>query len=267
MQAAHRQQADVLQVALCPAPIARRIVDDVRRHFFPATAQVGQQPDLQTRAAHESRFDEIVAEDLTAEGSGSRQARQIAKLGECVQAQDRVMTPIVAFAELPERKSAREHRAAQACRELHEACEQSLAARRNRQRLDDAGFRVRIHHPRQCHDSGAAHDAVRVQHDGVVVGSTPLAYEVRDIAGLASDVLLAASIKNPSACPVTLDERLPRPLLRRADFRLARVREDEKIERRLLRMCTQRRPDDVEARRHARGVLVVDRHDNSRSPA
>ncbi len=207
-----------------------------------------------------------MAQNLPAERGGSRQARQVAELRERAQPQDGVVAPVVALAQLPIRQPAREHRAAQARRELHEPGEQGLPARRHRQSLDDSGFRMRVHHPRQCHDCVAAHDAVRIQHHGVVVSTAPGAHEIRDVACLAADVVLAAPVKDPAACAVSFDQGLPGLLLGRADFRLARVRKNEQIEGRLLRVCAQGRPDDIEARRDAGRVLVVDRHDD-RGPA
>ena len=103
MQTAHGQQPQVLQVALGPASVACGVVDHVGRHFLPASAHVGRQPDLVAGAAHECGFDKVVAEDLAAERRLARQRRQIAELGELAQPQDGVVAPVVAFAELPVR--------------------------------------------------------------------------------------------------------------------------------------------------------------------
>ena len=71
-----RQHARVLQVALRPAPVARRVVDDVRRHLLPAALELGHLAHLVTGAAHERGLDEIVAEYLPAERRPPGQPRQ-----------------------------------------------------------------------------------------------------------------------------------------------------------------------------------------------
>src|SRR3984957_3993530 len=111
VQAAHRYDAHVLQIALRPAPVARRVVDDVGGYLLPAAGDLGHQPDLVTGAAHERRLDDVVAEDFAAEGWGARQARQRAVLRERAQPDDRIVAPVIALAQLPERKAAGQHRA------------------------------------------------------------------------------------------------------------------------------------------------------------
>src|SRR5262249_55176108 len=150
------------------------------------------------------------------------QARQIAERCELPQAQDRVVSPIVAFAELPESQSACEHRTAETRGELHETREQRLPSGRQWQGLDDPRLRLRLHELREGYDRAAAHDAVRIEYDGIVVATAPRAHEVGDVAGLAADVLGPAPIEDAPVCLVPLDEGPPGGLFGDRDLVLAR---------------------------------------------
>src|SRR5215469_7972054 len=133
MQPGKSKHARVLQVALRPAPVASRIVDDVRGDFLPAAAELGELANLVASTAHKGGFDEIVAENVATERRPSTQARQPAVSRKRLQPDDGVVTPVVALAELPERQPAGEHRALQPRAELDEAREQALAPDRHRQ--------------------------------------------------------------------------------------------------------------------------------------
>ena len=58
----------VLQVALAPAPVARREVDQRRRALLVGAVEVRQHVDRPAGAADQRRLDEVVAEDVAAEG-------------------------------------------------------------------------------------------------------------------------------------------------------------------------------------------------------
>jgi hypothetical protein len=226
----------MLQVALCPAPVARGIVDHVGGNLFPTPNHIRSQPDLVTGAPHEGGFDEIVAEDFPAERRFAGQLGQVAEFRELAQPQDGVMAPVVAFTELPVGQPARQHRAVQVGPELDEARKQSFTTRGHRQRLDDSGFRVFVHEPGESHQRIAGHDAVGIEHDGVVVRTAPGTHEIRDVAGLAADVLLAAAIEDPPLPALALDQLLPGDFFSGADLGLARIGQDEQVEHRLLRL-------------------------------
>ncbi len=125
---------------------------------------------------------------------------------------------------------------------------------------------MRIHHLRKRDERVTRHDAVGIEHDCIVIGPAPRLHEVSDVAGLAPQILLAASVKDTSLRFVALHESRPRKLLRRADLGLARVREHEQIERRLFRTRLERGPNNIEASEHPRRVLVIDRHDDRGPP-
>src|SRR5581483_2077556 len=123
MQAAHRQQPQMLQVALRPTTIPGREVDHVRRDLFEASSKICQEPHLEPGATHERCFHEIVTENLATQWGLPWQFREVAVRGKLTQAQDRVMAPVVAFAELPEGQATGQHEAIQSSRELDEARE------------------------------------------------------------------------------------------------------------------------------------------------
>src|SRR5262249_44910246 len=102
MQARETEHPRVLQIALRPAPVARRKVDDVRGHFLPAAAELGELANLVARTAHERGFDEVVAENVATKRRPSAQARQPAMSRKRLHPDDGVVTPVVALAQLPE---------------------------------------------------------------------------------------------------------------------------------------------------------------------
>src|SRR5215469_1322144 len=133
VQTAEDEHARMLQVSLRPAPVARGVVDDIRRYLFPAAAEVRELAHLVPGAAHEGRLDEVVTEDLATERRPTGEARQRAVLCERSQPHDGVVTPVVALPDLPEREPGREHRALQPRAELNQAPEERLTTRRQRQ--------------------------------------------------------------------------------------------------------------------------------------
>ena len=93
-----RQHADVLQIALTPAPVARGEVDQRGRAFLEAAAERRQHVDRPAGAAHQRRLDEIVAEDMAAERRLAGQVGHAAMVGEGAGADDRVVAPVIAVA-------------------------------------------------------------------------------------------------------------------------------------------------------------------------
>ena len=111
-QAGLGDQAQVLQVALAPAAVALQLVEQVRRLLLVAAVEVGRQPHLLARAAHQRGFDEIVRQDLAGQAAAAGHRRQRAMAHERLDAQDRVVAPVVRFAELPVGQPEREQPAA-----------------------------------------------------------------------------------------------------------------------------------------------------------
>jgi hypothetical protein len=100
------EQAEILQVALAPAPVALEFVEKVRWHFLVAAGQVVGDPHRPAGAPHQRGLDEVVREDFARQGAAARQSRQGAVTDERRDADDRVVAPVVRFAELPEMQPA-----------------------------------------------------------------------------------------------------------------------------------------------------------------
>ena len=78
VQPAHRRQTrlrddrQMLQVALRPAPVARHDIDDVRRHAFVGALERRHHVHAVTGSLQQHRLDEVVAHDVAAEGLAAR---------------------------------------------------------------------------------------------------------------------------------------------------------------------------------------------------
>src|ERR1700731_372692 len=110
VQSLGEQQANVLQVSLAPALVALGEPENRRRALFIASVQVVGDADFPTGAAHEGGFDEVVAQNLAAEGTFSRKDRQLAVLHERLDANDRVVSVVVAVALRPMHETFEENR-------------------------------------------------------------------------------------------------------------------------------------------------------------
>src|SRR5262249_3825828 len=143
-EALREEKPQMLQVALTPASVALHLLEQRRRHFLPAAAEVVRQPDAPAGASHERRLDEIVAEDLATERLPSPEPRQAAVRHEGRDADDRVVSPVLSVAELPPVQPGGEHRPVDMTRELLDAREQRAAVHRHGGGLDHADMRVDV---------------------------------------------------------------------------------------------------------------------------
>src|SRR5690606_16731361 len=80
--------------------------------------------------------------------------------------------------------------------ELLHACIQGIHARGFRPGLDDAGVRVGLHQAHQAAQAFAAHDAVGIEHDHVLVIAAPTTAEVVEVAALALYPTPAATVED-----------------------------------------------------------------------
>src|SRR5664279_1128222 len=108
----------MLEIALTPAPVARRKVDERRRTFFVTTAKARQHIDSVTSAPDQCGLDKIMAENVTAERRAPAQHRQAAMRGESLGANDRVMAPVIAIASGGYGDTSGDHRPVDTGREL-----------------------------------------------------------------------------------------------------------------------------------------------------
>jgi hypothetical protein len=147
MQPGGRNDANVLQIALAPATVANREVDDRGRRLLVGAVEIVGDGDCPAGTPDERRLDEIVAEDVSTEGRLAGKERQAGGAGKRLPANDRIVAPVVAFAPAPPGKPAGDHRPVDAAGELMQACEQALAVDQARDRLDQARVRIGLDPP------------------------------------------------------------------------------------------------------------------------
>src|SRR5262249_18444903 len=101
MKSAHRQQSVaenksyVLQVPLTPALIPLRIAEQRRRTFLVAAVEIVRQTNLESGAPHQCGLHEVVTEDLASKRRRARQGWQATVTRERLDADDRVVPPVV----------------------------------------------------------------------------------------------------------------------------------------------------------------------------
>ena len=251
--------ARVLEIALAPSPVARREIDQRGRAFLVGAAEGRQHVDRISGAPDERRLDEVVAEDVAAERRPAREIRQAAMIGEGAGADDRVMAPVVAVAPHPGGEARGNDRAGDAGRELLQPGEHRVAVDDQRQALNDAAVRVRLHRRRQADDGLARHQAVGVEHQHVRIVAAPAGDEVGDVAGFAARVLAPPAIVDPRVRQA-LAHRDERPLLGDPDVGVGGVGEEEVVERGAEAGALDVFDDRLHRAEDARRRLVVDRH-------
>ena len=102
MQALGQQQPRIDQVALAPAPVTLQFVEQIGRHFLVTARQIVGDPYGPAGTAHQRGFDKIVREDFQVVHPAPWQTSERAMADERGQANDRVVPPVMGFAELPE---------------------------------------------------------------------------------------------------------------------------------------------------------------------
>ena len=257
--------AAVLEVPLSPAPVAHRDVDERGRALLVGTRQGRAHGHAPARAPDQGRLDEVVGEDVAAEGRLAGEIRQAAAFGEGPGADDGVVAPVIPVGAGPGREPRGDHRPVDAGGELLDAGEQGVAVDDEGQRLDDAGIRVRLHGGGERHDAGAGHQAVGVEHQHVVVGPAPAAHEVADIAGLAMVVLRPVAVVEARVRPEPFAQAEIGALLGDPGIALSRIREHEPVERGAVAGGLDLGAHGLDAREGAGGGLVVDRHHHGRA--
>ena len=193
-QAFGADDAEVLHIALRPAAFAANEVVQRWRQAFVAATKVGVHAHVPAHAAQECGFDEVVGEDVAADGVAPAQDGQAAAFGEGVDADDGVVSPVVAVFALPGGDATGDDGAVEGARELDGARQQGFAADEARHGLQEAEARFGVHACDHFDEGVGVHQAVGVKHDHVGVAAAPAAHEVFDVAGFAPDVLCAAAV-------------------------------------------------------------------------
>ena len=189
MQPARNQHLDMLQIALAPAPVARRKINHRRRAFLIAAFQFRQQPRRPAAARNQRRLDKVVAQDKAAERPFAFEFRQPAAVDKRPRADNRVMPPVVAVARLPVCQPGTDHRPRNFARKLLHPRKHARGIDHLRRRLDNPRVRICFHQPRHFDNRFRRHQAVGVQHQHKVVFCPPSVAEILDVAGLARRIL------------------------------------------------------------------------------
>src|SRR6185312_10538860 len=108
----------MLQIALAPAAVAACQVVERGWRFLIGPAKRGKHVNRPAGAADERRLDEIVAQDVSAEGFFAAEFGETGGFGESARADDGVMAPVVAIAAVPGSQARRDNGAVDAPSEL-----------------------------------------------------------------------------------------------------------------------------------------------------
>src|SRR5947207_1791893 len=109
---------------------------------------------------------------------------------------DRVVTPIMRFAELPEMQTCGEDRAIDAGRELLRAAIKRVPPRRFGGCLQNADVGIRFCDLHESSNALAGHHAVGIEHDHVAIATSPAAAEIGDVAALPLDAMRSPAIED-----------------------------------------------------------------------
>ncbi len=248
----------MLEVALAPAPVAYRIIDQGRRIFL--VAAFGQRDHMNTPAAttQQRRFDQVVAHDRTAKRRPAFQGRKTAAFGKGAHPNNGVMTPETALRARPPDQSRSRYGAVEPCCELLPPAEQAGAARDCRHGLDEPDIGVSLHRMGELEHGLAAHQAVGIQHDHMGIGATEAANPFGDVAGLALGIDRTAAIINLHRA-VAAQSRECHPF-GAMHLRIGTVAQHENIERRCCAGLFQRMDHGPQATENGADILVIDRH-------
>ena len=263
-------QARVLQIALAPAAVALQFGEQVRRVLLEAAGELRREPDLVAGAAHHRRLDEVVREDRAREAAAAGDRRQRAVAHERLDAQDRVVPPVVRLAELPVRHAEGEQAPGHAVGELLQARMQrglaaATAASSARCRRADAPPSGAPGRPGCRRSSCCRRRAPPCSGSGGPSGgrSRP---RCRPCAGCAG----AASGRRRARPPAPARRRArrasaPRRAARRRAAPGRRVGEHVDVEQRQRARRGERRAGGAQAAEDGGDVLVADRHDERRA--
>src|SRR5262245_16294020 len=256
------EQPRIDQVPPAPPPVALELVDEVGRHLFIASGQIVGNPYGPPGATHERGFDEVVGKYLAGQRTASGKAAQRAVAHERGDPDDRVVPPVMGFAELPEMQARGVHRTVDAARELLDSRIQRIAACGPRGGLYDARTGVGFHQPHEVLQALAAHYAVRVKHYHVAVICAPPPAEVRHVAAFALDPVFTPPVEDASESVDLVAQFEPAMYLGYSRIRIVAVTQYEKVELRELSRTSHRLIGGSQSGKNAPHILVADRHYN-----
>src|SRR5438094_874282 len=170
-------------------------------------------------------------------------------------ADDRVVPPIMRFAELPEMQTGGEDRTIDAGRELLRAAIERVASRGLGGRLQDPDVGIRFGDLHESSDALSGHHAVGVEHDHVAIAASPAAAEIGDVAALALDAMRSPAIEDVAEadCPAEVE---PAADLCNPCVGISRIGKHEKVEALALSGTMHRLVCRTHPRKHPGNVLV-----------
>src|SRR3954466_1049068 len=163
----------MLNVALHPTTVASSVVDDITGHFFIAAFEIGKQEYVPTSTTQHCRFHKVVTQDVAAKGRFAWECWQSAMIDKGFHANNRVVAPIVGGTGLPKGNAGCQHRAIKHSRELYKTTKERCLAHWNWNSLDQARTRIRLHGANHTQQAFAAHNAVGIQNNHVLVAFAP----------------------------------------------------------------------------------------------
>src|SRR5262245_57309729 len=259
-----KQQPQVLKIALAPSPVALQLVQKRRRRLLVAAIKIPRDPDFPPGAPHQSALDEVMAQDFAAQRGAPRQSTEAAVPHEGLEPKDRIVTPVVALAELPETKARREHRPIGSAGELLHPREQRLPTDHPGNRLHDSGLWMLVHQPYEPDERSSRHDTVGVEHDHVGVVAAPASQEVRDVAALPLDVVPPVPIEHPAESVDRTTRVRPGDLFRDLLFGISGITQDVEVEVIEASSLGKRAVRRLDACEDPADLLVADRDDDRR---
>ncbi|MNE49239.1 hypothetical protein D3C80_1437430 [compost metagenome] len=183
---------------------------------------------------------------------------------ERLNADNRVVTPIVGFTQLPEVQTGGKQRTVHARRKLLAARIKRVHTRGFWRRLDDTRIRVRFHQTHQTRQTLTRHHGVSIQHHHIAILVAPATAEVIDVTAFALNATATTTVENLPFALHFRDKFHPRFLLGNADIGVVAVAQDVNVKMRRVAGRLYRLPGRTQTRKYAVNVFVTNRH-NQRS--
>ena len=171
-----------------------------------------------------------------------------------------VVAPVVGFTQLPEVQAGSKQRAVHASGELLHARIQGVHARGTRRGLDNPRIRRGFHQAHQAGQALAAHHAVGVENDHVLVVTAPTTAEVVEVAALALNATATTAIEDLAETTGFAADVEPGLLFGDADVGVVTVAEHEEIEAIQVTSGGHRFKRCTQTGEYTRHVFVADRH-------
>src|ERR1700694_2002661 len=195
---------------------------------------------------------------MPAEWLAPLQFRQSRVLRKCADANDCIMTPIIALRAVPPRDPRSDQRAVESPGTLLQPCEQRSGIYHDRQCLDESDGRMALLCSAKPDDRVTGHQAVGIQYNHMIIAGTEPQDPVLDIAGFSRGVFRAVTIEHPAGSDIAakLQETF---LFGDPDRRVRGVAQNEPVKLRSAAGFLDRLTYGPQPRHDSIGVFVVGR--------